>query len=56
MTELEFHPLAKLFPVLDDADFSRLVDDIKAREKVTLYQGSVLDGRHRYLACRKAGG
>jgi ParB-like chromosome segregation protein Spo0J len=58
MTEIEFHPLATMFPPLGDAEISQLADDIKAnglREKVTLFEGKVLDGRHRCLACRKAG-
>src|SRR5262249_43430564 len=56
----DFHPLADLFPMLEDksAAFEALVDDIKERrqqEPVWLYEGKILDGRNRYLACQKLG-
>lgn len=53
----KIHALAGMFPLVDT-----LVDEIAAelkktrkRPTITLYQGKVLDGRHRYLACVKAG-
>lgn len=52
--QLEFHPYAEIFPMIDDGDFDELAADIKLhglREKIWLYQGKVLDGRNRYLAC-----
>jgi ParB-like chromosome segregation protein Spo0J len=56
----DFHPLADLFPMLEDksAAFEALVDDIRERrqqEPVWLYEGKILDGRNRYLACQKLG-
>jgi hypothetical protein len=54
----EFHPLANMFPLMEGKEFDALVADIKAnglREKITLYQGKVLDGRNRYRASVKAG-
>src|SRR6516165_8059086 len=56
----DFHPLADLFPMLEDksAAFEALVDDIRERrqqEPVRLYEGKILDGRNRYLACQKLG-
>src|SRR5262245_28493685 len=54
----DFHPLADLFPMLEDksAAFEALVEDIRERkqqEPVWLYEGKILDGRNRYLACQK---
>jgi ParB-like nuclease domain len=50
----EFHPLAVIFPMLDDDELKALAEDIKAKgltEPITLYEGKVLDGRNRYRAC-----
>ncbi len=54
---MKFHPYAEIFPLLDGDDFDGLVADIKAnglRQVITLYQGKILDGRNRFLACQKA--
>lgn len=54
---MKFHPYSEVFPLLEGKDFDELVADIKAhglREKIVLYQGKVLDGRNRFLACQKA--
>src|SRR6516162_1305030 len=56
----DFHPLADIFPMLEDksAAFEALVDDIRERrqqEPVWLYESKILDGRNRYLACQKLG-
>jgi ParB-like chromosome segregation protein Spo0J len=48
------HPLAELIPAMTDDELAGLVDDIKAnglREPITLYEGLILDGRHRARAC-----
>jgi hypothetical protein len=54
---VEFHPYAEIFPLIDDADFDQLADDIKAhglREPIWTYEGQILDGRNRFMACAAA--
>jgi ParB-like chromosome segregation protein Spo0J len=55
---LDFHPLAKNFPLMNGSEFNELVADVKANnglhEPITLYQDKILDGRNRYRACLKA--
>lgn len=56
--EFEAHALAAKFPTMDDKDFAALVADIKAngqREPIVIFQGKILDGRHRALACKQLG-
>ena len=48
------HPLSAAFPSMSDEELDALIDDIDAngqREPVMLFEGMVLDGWHRYLAC-----
>jgi ParB-like chromosome segregation protein Spo0J len=57
MITYEFHPIAEIFPMLEEEDLKALAEDIKAkglREPITLYDGKVLDGRNRYRACELA--
>jgi hypothetical protein len=54
---MKFHPYSEVFPLIEGADFDSLVADIKEhglREKIWLYDGKVIDGRNRFLACQKA--
>ena len=53
---VKIHPAAELFPLLEGDAFAGLVADIKAngqQQPITLYQGKILDGRNRALACAK---
>jgi ParB-like chromosome segregation protein Spo0J len=55
---LIIHPLANIFPYMEKAAFADLVTDIAqhgAREPIWLYEGAIIDGRHRYKAAQKAG-
>lgn len=52
------HPAADIFPLLDGRAFSTLVEDIRFNGlniPITLFDGMVLDGRSRLLACIQAG-
>ncbi|HMN10864.1 MAG TPA: ParB/RepB/Spo0J family partition protein [Bellilinea sp.] len=54
---MDFHEYASLFPMLDDIELGELTEDIRSNgliEPIVLYEGKVLDGRNRYLACREA--
>lgn len=56
--DLRQHPLSAAFPAMPDADIEALADSIKKegqRDDGVLYEGMVLDGWHRYLACQQAG-
>ena len=53
-----WHDLAKLFPRLPDSELDALARDIAANgllNPIVLFEGKVLDGRNRLLACEKAG-
>lgn len=44
------HPLSLIFPQMPDGEFDELVASIQAnglRHPIVLYEGMVLDGRHR---------
>lgn len=54
----EHHEIANIFPLFADSEMEALTQDIKAhglREAIWLYEGKILDGRNRYLACGLAG-
>ncbi|TXH06091.1 MAG: hypothetical protein E6R05_01910 [Candidatus Moraniibacteriota bacterium] len=55
---LKNHRYADIFPMMDDVDFQRLIEDVKLnglQEPIWLYQGQILDGRNRFKACVEAG-
>jgi hypothetical protein len=52
------HAYADLFPMMTAAELDALTADIAAnglRTPIVCYQGQILDGRNRHLACEKAG-
>lgn len=52
------HALADLFPVLSPAEMTEFVKDIKAAgllSPIVIFEGQILDGRHRYEACQIVG-
>jgi hypothetical protein len=57
--ELEVHPLADVFPLIEGSEFEELVEDIRRnglRTPILLdAEGRVLDGRNRLRACGAAG-
>src|SRR6516162_7145697 len=58
LQNLEFHPLANVFPLLEGDELQELADDIKKNrlhDHITLYEGKILDGRNRYNALKLAG-
>ena len=58
MSELPFHPLANLFPLMEGAAFDELAGDIRTngqREDIVTLDGLILDGRNRYRGCLAAG-
>jgi hypothetical protein len=51
---MEFHPIANIFPLIQGEEYQKLVEDIGKiglLESIWLYEGKILDGRNRYLAC-----
>jgi hypothetical protein len=54
---MEIDPVANIFPMIEGKDFDDLVEDIRQRgldEPICTYEGKIIDGRNRYLACQIA--
>lgn len=54
----KFHPVSQFGPEMTSERFAGLVDSIKndgLSVPITLFEGQIADGRHRYRACRTAG-
>ena len=48
------HPLAELVPEMTQQQYERHKADIQANgqhESIKLFQGMIIDGRHRFRAC-----
>ena len=55
-TDYEIHPLAKRMPEMEDTEFNLLKESIQRDgllQPIVLYEGKILDGRHRYRACQE---
>ena len=58
MAKYELHELCKMFPEADEQTLNEMAEDIKENgqnEPIILYEGKILDGRNRLLACEIAG-
>lgn len=56
--DMEYHPIANIFPMMPAHELSVLADDIKQtglQSEILLYENAILDGRNRYEACLLAG-
>lgn len=56
--QLEVHPVANLFPPMTAEEYEALKADIAANgliEPITVWGGKIIDGRHRFKACRELG-
>lgn len=56
--EKHWHEAANFFPLMKDADLDSVVEDIKKNgqiDPIAIFEGKVLDGRHRAIACKRAG-
>jgi len=53
----ENHPLANVFPMMDDTQLRKLTSDIAfdgLKEPILLFENKILEGRARYIATQKA--
>jgi hypothetical protein len=58
MSNMEFHPLADLFPMLPAEEQRALTADIRdngLHTQIVTFEDKILDGRNRYRACQVAG-
>lgn len=57
-SEMKFHEVANIFPMMSSDEYQQLVIDVKAnglKEPIWLYQDEIIDGRNRYKACGDVG-
>lgn len=55
---MDYHPIANIFPLMTEQEMDLLVNDIAAhgqREPALVFEGKILDGRNRAIACKRAG-
>lgn len=56
--EYEVHPAAEMFPQMNEHEINEMAEDITRNglmESIVLFEGKILDGRNRLIACNKAG-
>lgn len=56
--KIKFHPWCEIFPVMSDEELDTLAADITEhgqRHPILRFDGAVVDGRNRVLACERAG-
>jgi len=56
--EYQAHELSLAFPGMAPDQYRRLVEDIRVHglhHRIVLFEGAILDGRHRYRACLETG-
>lgn len=54
---MKAHPIANVWPMLDDDKLDELAEDIRQQgqlQPIWTYDGMILDGRNRFEACRRA--
>src|SRR5271156_2646116 len=57
MSELSYHPLAQIFPLIEGPEFEAFVDDVREhglRAPIVTFDAKILDGRNRFRACQQA--
>lgn len=55
---MKFHPIADIFPLMNDEELRQLTADIEMhgqREKIIVFDNRIIDGRNRFLACERLG-
>jgi ribosomal protein L24 len=58
MIKYEFHPLSNSLPLLHEPDASEFAESIRQNGQLVpigIFEGKILDGRNRYIACKKLG-
>lgn len=54
---MKFHKITEVFPLMGEQELNELAEDIKKnglKEPIWIYENKIIDGRNRYLACKKA--